>query len=72
MLEKTKLQLARERAGMSVTAMTDKTNTPRVSYYRYEKDQRTPDARTAVRIAKALGTTVETLWGEAPASAQMH
>ena len=33
------------------------------SYQRYEYDVRVPDARTAIRIAKALRTTVEDLWG---------
>ena len=34
-----------------------------MSYKRYEYGNRVPDARTAIRIAKALGTTVEELWG---------
>ena len=34
-----------------------------MSYKRYEYGEREPDARTAIRIAKALGTTVEKLWG---------
>lgn len=61
--EKTKLQIAREQKGLSVMDMTEKTDLPRVSYYRYEKDQRIPDVRTAIRIANSLETTVETLWG---------
>ncbi len=34
-----------------------------MSYKRYEYGEREPDARTAIRIAQALGTTVEELWG---------
>lgn len=36
------------------------------SYKRYEYGERVPDARTAALIAKALGTTVEDLWGGSP------
>ena len=34
-----------------------------MSYKRYEYGDRVPDARTAIRIARTLGTTVEALWG---------
>lgn len=33
-------------------------------YQYYEADEREPVVRTAIRIAKALDTTVEELWGE--------
>lgn len=36
------------------------------AYQMYESGQREPKARTAIRIAKVLGTTVEVLWGGNP------
>lgn len=33
------------------------------AYQMYEKGDREPKVRTAIRIAQALGTTVEELWG---------
>lgn len=36
------------------------------AYQMYEYGTRVPNARTAIRIAQALSTTVEVLWGNAP------
>ena len=36
------------------------------NYQYYECGERVPNARTAIRIAQALITTVEDLWGNAP------
>ena len=38
-------------------------------YQLYEHGERIPDAQVAVRIAKALHTTVEQLWGGSPTTA---
>ena len=50
-LNKTQPQVARA-IGNDITA-----------YQRYEYGTRTPSVLTALRIAEALGTTVEALWG---------
>ncbi len=42
--------------------MAAKANIPTRSYQNYEAGKRVPDAFTAIKIAKALGTTVEELW----------
>lgn len=36
---------------------------PERAYQMYEYDDREPRVRAAIRIARALGTTVEDLWG---------
>lgn len=36
------------------------------TYQLYEQGIRVPDARTAIRIAQVLGTTVECLWDGNP------
>ena len=38
-------------------------------YQMYEHGARVPDARVASRIARALHTTVEQLWGDSPTTA---
>ncbi len=39
------------------------------SYQRYELEERTPNVRTAIRIADALGISdIRTLWGGNPTS----
>jgi transcriptional regulator with XRE-family HTH domain len=38
-------------------------------YQLYEHGERIPDAQIATRIAKALHTTVEQLWGASPTTA---
>ncbi|MBE6084731.1 MAG: helix-turn-helix transcriptional regulator [Selenomonas ruminantium] len=40
-----------------------------ICYQHYEYGKRVPDARIAVRIANALHTTVEQLWGGSPTTA---
>ena len=40
-----------------------KVNVSLRAYQKYENEGQTPNARTAVLIAKVLGTTVEKLWG---------
>ena len=53
-------------AGLTQVQVAKKAGVTERGYQRYEADERTPDARTAIKIAKALGTTVEQLWGNSP------
>ena len=53
----------RQLKGLTQNELAKLTGISAMSYHRYEKGDRVPDARTAIRIAKALGTTVEKLWG---------
>lgn len=55
MKEKTQIQIIRERKGIAFMEMLKLANIPKSTYYRYEQGQRTPDAKTAIRIADALG-----------------
>ena len=41
-----------------------------MSYKRYEYGNRKPDVETAIKISKALHTTVEQLWDGSPSVAQ--
>ncbi len=61
------LKSRRKNLGLTQVQFSEKTGIPLRSYKRYEADEksndhRIPDAVTAIRIAKALGTTVENLW----------
>lgn len=56
---------ARQRAGITQKELADHVGIAEVSYQRIEYGQR-PSLRTAIRIARALDTTVETLWGGNP------
>ena len=51
--------------GMTQKELADHVGIAEVSYQRIEYGQR-PSLRTAIRIARALDTTVETLWGGNP------
>ena len=59
------LREARQRAGITQKELADHIGIAEVSYQRIEYGQR-PSLRTAIRIARALDTTVETLWGGNP------
>ena len=60
---KTLMQGLRQQAGLSQKELAEKAGVSGLTYQRYEYGDRVPDARTATRIAKALGATVEELWG---------
>lgn len=60
----TELKKRREKAGFTQVQVAREAHVTPMSYQRYEYGQRIPDAVTAVLIAKALGTTVEKLWGD--------
>ena len=58
-----KLIKAREKAGLTQVEVADKANITEACYQRYEYGYRIPRADTAILIARALGTTVEMLFG---------
>lgn len=66
------LQMKRQNTGLTQVEFAKKVGIAKRGYQRYEADAtsneyREPKVTTAIRIAKALGTTVEKLWGNNPA-----
>jgi len=59
------LRAARERSGKTQAQVANEVGVSELSYQRYEYDKREPGVRTAIRIAKALNSTVESLFGAA-------
>lgn len=59
----TKLKKQRQRAGLTQQEVIKCSGISRISYHRYENGERIPDAQTASLIARAVGSTVESLWG---------
>lgn len=57
-----KLQAAREKSGKTQAQIAKETGVSAVTYQRYEYGTSEPGVRTAIRIAKALNTTVEKLF----------
>lgn len=60
------LQKARETLGKSKTEVAKEVGIARLSYFRYETGERMPDVQTAIRISRALNSTVEDLWDGNP------
>ncbi len=60
------VQGLRQQANLSQKELADKVGISGLAYQRYEYGDRVPDARTAIRIAQILGTTVEKLWDGNP------
>lgn len=58
-----KLKQAREALGKSKVAVAREAGITRMAYFRYEKGLRFPKVESAMKIAKALDSTVEELWG---------
>ena len=58
----TKLKKQRQRAGLTQQEVIKRSGISRISYHRYENGERIPDAQTASLIARAVGSTVESLW----------
>ena len=58
-----KLKEARERVGLTQRQVAEAVGIAESAYQRYERG-RLPLAPTACKIAKALGVTVESLYGE--------
>ena len=59
------LRAAREQSGKTQAQVAKETGISELAYQRYEYGKRTPCATTAIRIARALGSTVEALFGAA-------
>lgn len=59
------LRAAREASGKTQAQVAKEIGVSELSYQRYEYDKREPGARTAIRIARALNSTVEALFGAA-------
>lgn len=60
----TKLRAAREKSGKTQAQVAEAAGTSVVAYQNYEYGKREPGVRTAIRIAQAVDSTVEVLFGE--------
>ena len=58
------LRAAREQSGKTQAQVAKEANVGERLYQDYEYDKREPGVRTAIRIARALGGTVEALFGD--------
>ena len=58
------LREARATAGMTQARVAELAEISTMSYMRYENGQRSPDANTLIRIAKALDCNVEDLFSK--------
>ena len=61
-----KLRAARLDAGLTQRQAAEKSEISERIYQEYEYDRCEPGVRTAIRIAKALDTTVESIFGDQP------
>jgi DNA-binding XRE family transcriptional regulator len=59
-----KLRAAREVSKKTQKQAANDAGIPERLYQAYEYDEREPRARMAVRVAGAVGSTVEAIWGE--------
>ena len=59
------LRAAREASGKTQAQVAKEAQVAERLYQDYEYDKREPGARTAIRIARALNSTVEALFGAA-------
>lgn len=57
------LRAARDRSGKTQRQVAKESNISERTYQSYEYDKREPGVRTANRIARAVNSTAETLWG---------
>ena len=60
-----RLRAAREQSGKTQAQVAKEANIGERLYQDYEYNKRTPSVTTAIRIARALGRTVEELFGAA-------
>ena len=58
-----KLRAAREASGKTQAQVAKEAGLPEQMYQRYEYDKCEPGVRTANRIARAVNSTTEKLWG---------
>ena len=63
---KDKIKKLRQQANLTQKQLADVAGVTDTCYQHYEYGDRVPNARTAIRIAKALNTTVEELWDGNP------
>lgn len=61
----TALKKARERSGLTQVEAAEKANVSYRAYQNYEAEEREPKVSAAIRIARALNSTVEALFGAA-------
>mgnify|MGYP002613994034 CR=1 FL=1 len=54
-----KLKAAREQSGKTQAQVAKEVGIKEQSYQKYEYDKSTPNVRTAIRIARAVGCAVE-------------
>lgn len=57
------LKAARQQVGKTQVQIAQEVEIATVAYQSYERGTRTPTVITANKIARALGTTSEKLWG---------
>lgn len=58
------MKAAREKSGKTQAQVANEAKISQAQYQNIEYDKSEPRVRTAIRIAKALGTTVEALFRE--------
>lgn len=64
-MRNTVLKNARKQSGLTQVKIADEVNISEVNYQRIERGVQEPGVYTAIRIARVLGSTVETLFGAA-------
>lgn len=62
-MKNTKLRKAREKRGLTQAQVAKLVGTTERAYQYYEAGEREPTAKTAILIARAVGSTVEKLFG---------
>lgn len=60
---KSRLKSRRKALGLTQREVSERIGMSASAYQAYEADKRTPNARLAIRFARALETSVEELWG---------
>ena len=60
----TKLRAAREASGKTQAQVAKEIGITENAYQKYEYGEREPRARMAARVAKAVNSSVEAIWGE--------
>lgn len=60
---KSRLKSRRKALGLTQREVSERIGMSASAYHAYEADKRTPNARLAIRFARALETSVEELWG---------
>lgn len=63
------LQAAREKSGKTQAQVAKEVGITEQAYQRYEYGKIEPRARTAIRIARAVESTVEEIFGESSTTA---